>query len=131
MHLNLSKKNAVWNMLGATANAFTSLVFVMIVTFVNGKSEAGIFSYGFATALILFALANYITRPYQVTDISDRYSDSDYIYVRIFTCLISIICAAGFCIIQQYAVYKTAIIMLLCVYRAIEAFIETYYQNVT
>lgn len=127
MHLNLSKKNAVWNILGATANAFTSLVFVMIVTFVNGKSEAGIFSYGFATALILFALANYITRPYQVTDISDRYSDSDYIYVRIFTCLISIICAAGFCIIQQYAVYKTAIIMLLCVYRAIEAFIETYY----
>lgn len=127
MFLDLNRKNTVWNMIGATTNAFTSLVFVMITTFINGKEEAGIFSYGFATALILFCLANYITRPYQVTDISDRYSDSDYIYVRVFTCLISIVCAMIFCIARQYDFYKTSVIILLCIYRAIEAFIETYY----
>lgn len=114
-------------MLGATANAFTSLVFTMIVTFVNGTNDAGIFSYGFATAVILFCLANYITRPYQVTDISGKYSDSDYIFVRVVTCITAAIAAILFCIVRQYDTYKSAIIILMCLYRITEAFIETYY----
>lgn len=114
-------------MLGATANAFTSLVFTMIVTFVNGTNDAGIFSYGFATAVILFCLANYITRPYQVTDVSGKFSDSDYIFVRVVTCLSAAIAAILFCIIRQYDTYKSTIIILMCLYRITEAFIETYY----
>ncbi|MBQ8202758.1 MAG: lipopolysaccharide biosynthesis protein [Clostridia bacterium] len=125
--MNLNRKNVIWNMVGATANAFTSLIFVMIVTFINGKDSAGIFSYGFATALVLFCLANYITRPYQVTDISGRYSDTDYIFVRIFTCAVSAAAGIVFCIIRQYDIYKSAIIILLCIYRIVEALIETYY----
>lgn len=114
-------------MIGATTNAFTSLVFIMIVTFINGRDSAGIFSYSFATAIILFCLANYITRPYQVTDISGKYSDTDYIYVRILTCVLSLLCGIGFCLVRQYDAEKSAIIILLCAYRAVEAFAETYY----
>lgn len=114
-------------MIGATANAFTSLIFVMIVTFINGKDSAGIFSYGFATALVLFCIANYITRPYQVTDVSGRYSDTDYIYVRVFTCVLAAGAGIVFCLLRQYDAYKSAIIILLCIYRIIEALIETYY----
>ena len=125
--LELKSKNVLWNIIGATANAFTSLAFVMIVTFINGTDNAGIFSYGFATAVVLFCVANYITRPYQVTDISGRYSDSDYIYVRVATCLSATIAAILFCVVRQYDAYKSAIIILLCVYRITEAFIETFY----
>lgn len=125
--LTLRKKNAIWNIIGASANAFTSLVFTMIATFINGTDNTGIFTYAFAVATIIFCFSNYITRPYQVTDISGSHSDSDYIYARVFTCLFGIAAALLFCVSNHYDIYKSAMIVTLCVYRTTEAFIETFY----
>lgn len=125
--MNLQKKNAIWNIIGATANAFTSLIFTMIATFINGTDTTGVFTYAFAVATIIFCFSNYITRPYQVTDTSKERSDTDYIYVRIFTCMFGIAAALLFCAANRYGIYKSAIIVTLCIYRTTEAFIETFY----
>lgn len=128
--MDLQKRNAVWNIIGATANAFTSLAFTMIATFINGTDTTGIFSYAFAIGIIIFCLANYITRPYQVTDISGKYSDSDYISARSVTCILALVATVLFCSVKQYDVYKSSIIILICLYRITEAFIETFYAIV-
>ena len=49
-------KNVIWNMIGATTNAFNSLLFTIIVTRINGLNDAGIFTYAFATACLLYVI---------------------------------------------------------------------------
>ena len=125
--MTLTQKNSVWNMIGATLNAFTSLIYVIIVTWVNGVDNAGIFSFAFSMGIVLFCFGNYITRPFQVTDVSEKYSDSDYIYLRIFTCTVPVVFCVAFCLIKGYSTYKSTIILLLCLYSMTEAFSETMY----
>lgn len=120
-------KNVIWNMVGATLNAFNSLLFTIVVTRINGITDAGIFTYSFATACLLYVIGVYLGRTFQVTDITDKYSDTDYIYNRIFTCVIMIIASILFCLIKQYEIHKTLIVVLLCCFKAIEAFSESIY----
>ncbi len=125
--MNNKVKNSLWNTVGATANAFTSLIFTIIATRVNTESEAGLFSYAFATATILFVIGNYVIRPFQVTDISEKFADSDYVYFRLFSCGAMLVSAIGFCLIKGYPSHKSAVIILLAVFRMAEAFYETFY----
>lgn len=121
------KKNIIWNILGATFNSFNSLFFTIIVTRLNGLNDAGIFTYCFATACVLYNIAVYEGRAFQVTDITGKNTDMDYIYHRIMTCIIMILVSAGFVFIKGYDTYKIAIFLLLCVFRVVEAFAEVIY----
>lgn len=124
---NINKRNIIWNMIGATASAFNSLFFTIITTRINGVDEAGIFTYSFATACLLYVIAVYLGRTFQVTDLSGKYSDTDYIYNRIFTCIVMIVTAVGFCLIKRYNTSKSAVLIVLCVLKAVEAFSESIY----
>lgn len=127
MEKKIDKKNVIWNMIGATTNAFTSLIFAIIVTRVNGLEEAGIFTYGFATACLFFVIAIYAGRTFQVTDITGKYSDTDYIYHRIITCIIMMLGILMFNLIKGYNIFKSSIMILLCFYKLTEAFSEVWY----
>ena len=52
-------KNTYWNIIGSSLNAISSLVFLIIVTRINGVEEAGIFTYGYATACLFYTIAVY------------------------------------------------------------------------
>lgn len=121
------KKNVIWNMIGASTNAFTSLIFAIIVTRINGLEEAGIFTYAFATSCLFFVIAIYAGRAFQVTDVSDKYSDTDYIYHRILTCMVMILAIITFNIIKGYNIFKSSVMLLLCLYKVTEAFSEVWY----
>lgn len=121
------KKNVIWNILGASFNAFNSLFFTIIVTRVNGLNDAGIFTYSFATACLLYNIGIYEGRTFQVTDITGKHSDSDYLYNKLFTCIIMIIVAICFTLIKGYDIYKVAIFLILNLFRCVEAFAEGVY----
>ncbi len=127
MEKNIRRKNVIWNIIGATANAFNSLFFAVIVTRINGVNDAGIFTYSFATACLLYMIGVYAGRTFQVTDVSKKNSDTDYIYNRIITCIIMILVSVGFVIIKGYDIYKCIIFILLCLFKCIEAFSEVLY----
>lgn len=124
---NVDKKNAIWNMIGASLNAFTSLIFFIIATRINGSIDAGIFNFAFATACIFYVIGIYEGRTFQVTDISKKYSDTDYIYNRIITCIIMMLVSLGFVLIKGYDLSKAVIIILLSLYKCLEAMSEVYY----
>ena len=121
------KKNVVWNIIGATTNAFNSLLFAILVTRINGIDNGGIFTYCFATACLLYMIGVYAGRTFQVTDIRNKNSDKDYIYHRILTCIIMIIVSIGFVIVKQYDIYKSSIFIILCIFKGVEAFCEAIY----
>lgn len=120
-------KNFIWNILGTGLNSFNSLFFLIIVTRVNGVTDAGIFSICYATALILYTVGLYSGRLCQVTDIEKKIQDKDYILNRIISCVIMMILAIIFVFIKGYTTYKLLVCILLCVYKATEAFGEILY----
>ena len=121
------KRNVIWNIIGATANAFNSLLFAIIVTRINGVDDAGIFMYSFATACLLYMIAVYEGRVFQVTDISKKNTDTDYIYHRIITCALMIFISILFVISKGYNWYKSSVFVLLCIFKCVEAFSESIY----
>lgn len=120
-------KNFIWNIVGTGLNSFNSLFFLIIVTRINGMNDAGIFSIAYSTALILYTIGLYSGRLCQVTDIEKKVTDKDYIINRLMTCLLMILIAIVFVFIKQYTPYKMGIFLLLCVYKATEAFGEILY----
>lgn len=122
------KKNFIWNIIGASANAFISLFLIVIVTRVNGLTEAGIFSYCFATACLLYCIGNYAGRVFQVTDRNNSITDYDYIQNKIITCFIMIVATIVFSFLNpNHSVYKALILVILSTFKCVEAFTEVLY----
>lgn len=119
------KKNFLWNMVGATIYSFISLFLAIIITRINGIDDAGIFTFTFSVACILYVVGIYYGRAYQVTD--NEYSDAVFINNRIFTCLIMIAIAVVLSIVFRFSVYKSLALFLLTFYKLLEAFSESIY----
>ena len=118
-------KNFIWNILGTGFNSFNSLFFLIIVTWVNGVEQAGIYSIAYATALILYTVALYSGRLCQVTDTENKVTDKDYIGNRIFTCVVTMVIAIVLAVfIQGYRDIKLWACILLTFYKATEALSE-------
>lgn len=120
-------KDFIWNTFGTGLNSFNSLFYLIIVTRINGMNDAGIFSIAYSTALILYTIGLYSGRLCQVTDTENKVKDKDYILNRVITCVLMIILGAGFLVVKQYQTYKTTVFILLCIFKATEAFSEIIY----
>lgn len=121
------KKNFFWNTLGSGLAAFNSLLFMIIVTRINGSKIAGIFTLCYATACLMFIVALYCGRTYQVTETDDKITDSEYIINRIISCVFAILCTFVFGIINGYSGIKFYVLILLCLLRILEAFSDVFH----
>lgn len=117
-------KNFIWNSIGSLVFGFTSLLYMIFITRINGVDESGIFTYAFAVASILWTIGNYSGKTYQVTENNKKINDTDYLYNRAFTCFIMIICSFIFCIITRPSLITIEMIILLTLYRSIDCIIE-------
>lgn len=120
------KNKVIWNTLGTGFNAFISLFFMIIATRINGLDEAGIFTFSFSMACLLYIVGTYSGRIYQVTD-TTNVTDKDYIATRIITCIVMIVLAIIFVLLNRYNMHKSIIFVLLTVYKASEAFSDVLY----
>lgn len=121
------KKNFIWNTIGSTLNSFTSLFFLIIVTRLNGVSDAGIFTFAFSFAMLVQVIGNYFGRSFQVTNNDDEISDSDFVYSRFFTCFVMLVFSIIFLLFKNYTFKKNIVILLLVSFRLIESFGEVLY----
>ncbi|MCF0125832.1 MAG: hypothetical protein HUJ68_08815 [Clostridia bacterium] len=119
-------KNFIWNIIGTTFNAFNSLFFLVIVTRINGTNDAGIFTFAFSTACVLYIIGIYAGRIFQVTE-KEEINDKEYIVNRISTTIIMILVSIAFVIIKGYDIYKAEIFIIICLYKALEAFSDVIY----
>lgn len=124
--LRTFRKDFLWNMIGSTLNGFISLFLLIIITRINGLSDAGIFSLSFSIACLMFIIGGYSGRVYQVTDVNNTYSDLEYIYHKLITCLIMMLFSFIYCIVMEYSSYKFLITILLCFMKALEAFSDSF-----
>ena len=119
-------KNFIWNIIGTTFNSFNSLFFMIIVTRINGTNDAGIFTLAFSTACILYIIGVYAGRIFQVTE-KENINDKEYIVNRIITTILMVIISIGFVLIKGYDIYKAIVFIVICIYKALEAFGDVLY----
>lgn len=123
----VNRKDVIWNIIGTSANAFTSLFFLIIVTRLNGLVEAGIFSFAFSNACILSIVGMYMGRTYQVSETDKDISDSDYIYNRYFTCAFMIGISIIMMFLLGYSKENAMVFLTITVYKTLEAFSDVLY----
>ena len=120
------RKNTIWNIIGTTINAFSSLFFMIIVTRVNGVFDAGIFTFAFSTATMFNIIGVYAGRIYQVTD-NDNNTNKDYFISRIISCGLMLIISLLFVKIRNYNGVKALIIIIVCIWKLLEAAADVIY----
>lgn len=121
------KKDIFWNSLGTAAWSFLSLFLLIIVTRVNGIADSGLFSFAFAFAVIMFTVACYGGRPYQVSDHKNSFTSDNYISLRLLTSIAVVIITGVFVLLNGYDWEKSLLIFLLVGQRVFDAIADVFY----
>lgn len=123
----LEKRNVSWNMLGSFLYAFASMILTMAVVQLVGDEQGGIFTFAFtAFGQQMFTVAYFGIRPFQITDVENRYSFGDYLGLRVVTSLAALAMGAGYIFIQGYTIQKAWVVFLMVFYKVIDGFADVY-----
>lgn len=121
------KKDYIWNTIGVLLQNAASPILLLIVTRVNGIEAAGLFSFAFSMSVLLYAIGVWGGRTFQVSDVKKEFQSSSYLMVRIILAVAIFVITIVFCLLNQYELYKTAVILALVVFKIIESFSDVLY----
>ena len=86
------QENMLWNSFGSICYLVCQwLITVLVVRLSSDFAAAGMLALGMAVSNVFTPFGNYKIRPYQVSDIRDEFSTSQYVGFRIVTCAISVL----------------------------------------
>ncbi len=111
-----AKNVYLWNTLGGLSNAGLSVIAVMIINRITTTSDAGLFTLGFANAMLLQHVGSFDSRSHQCADAAERFHFSDYFTFRIFTCLLMAFATALFVLLNHYSGDRASITLLLALF---------------
>ena len=128
---NITRDSYLWNVFSATVFAIQSAIILMVVTRTNGMEDAGIFSIAYAIGSLVYYVGEYGVRKYQVSDINEEMSFTDYHSHRLTACLAGLVMTAFYVVNgllrQGYTGYKAYIVFAICFIKVIEAYSEVYF----
>lgn len=119
-------RDYVWNSLGIGAWGMVFPILTVVVTQLAGVEQAGMFSMAFVTGMLLMFLANYGVRTYQVSDLDERHSFSDYQLNRWITCAIMVAVGVAYCSVRGYANDMFTISLGVYVYKMVDGLADVY-----
>lgn len=121
------RKNYVWNAVGSTMGAASSVLLLMAVTRLLGVYVGGIFSLAFAVGQQFQVIGQFEIRPYQATDMKHRFSFSVYLAARCVTCATMV---AGIiiyaCISHGFTLESLTVVFVACL-KLPDAFEDVYH----
>lgn len=116
---SFERKVYFWNALGGIVSASTSVIIIMVITHTTGTYDAGIFSLGYANAMLFSNIGTLDTRSHQCANAIGRFSFSDYYTFRVATSFIMIFGAFIFVNFSNYSAEKSIITILMSFYCAV------------
>lgn len=123
---NIELKSFIWNAFYSGGSALQSFVILFAVARKREPFEVGIVTIGFTIATLTMIIAIYGVRNYQVTDVKEENSFSDYFYVRVVTVFFAFLLVFIFIfgMIRQghYSNYKGLVVVEIVVLKLIDAF---------
>lgn len=86
------KKNILWNTIGNFAYTFGQWLITILVVYISSYKEAGYLSLAMTTSSSFSAITLFSMRNYQVSDVTNEFSPSEYVGSRIVTCFVGFLC---------------------------------------
>ncbi len=121
------KQDYIWNTLGSVMNALASVVLLALVTQALGAYEGGVFAIAFAVAQQFQILGHYEMRPYQATDVEERFSFGVYFASRIITCTLMVVCVLIYALASNGITFEAVLLVLLASLRFFDAFEDVFH----
>jgi len=118
-------KDASWNSFGVlTFFACQWMISVVVVWLSDDMYNAGYLGLAMTVTNIFMTISLYNIRYFQVSDIKNEYSDSEYVASRVLTSALSFLLCIGFVSIIDYSGLQRAIIICYMLFRVNEALID-------
>jgi O-antigen/teichoic acid export membrane protein len=121
-----TSRDYVWNTLGITIWGMVFPILTVVVTQLSGVEQAGMFSMAFVVGTLLMIVANYGVRTYQVSDLEEEHSFSDYQVNRWVTCVAMVLIGLLYCLIRGYADEMFTISLGVYFYKMIDGLADVY-----
>lgn len=109
------KENTLWYTLGNLCSSATSVLLMIIVTRVLGVNEAGIFAISYSIAQLMLTIGWFGTRSFQVSDVREEFSFSDYLNLKIILSIVILTGGIIYSICLRNYGYKLLVSALYCV----------------
>ncbi|MCF0240710.1 MAG: hypothetical protein HUJ62_09870 [Streptococcus gallolyticus] len=119
--------NMIWNTFGSIFYLFCNwLITVLIVSLFNDYAASGVIAISMAVGNICSSIVMFKTRTVQISDNKNQFSDSDFIFSKIFTSLFSIV----FCIL--YSLFTVSIenftpVLIYILFKTVEGVIDVFH----
>ncbi|MDY5110096.1 lipopolysaccharide biosynthesis protein [Faecalicoccus sp.] len=124
----LEKKSMQFNSLcytlGTLCSSATSVLLMLMVTRILGIIDAGVFSISYSVAQLMLTIGWFSTRSFQVSDIKEEYSFSNYFLLKIILSVISILGGVIYSIFLKSDPYTFLITVLCCVFNLGDIFAD-------
>lgn len=101
-------------------------ILTVIITQLVGVEQAGMFSLAFVTASLLMIVANYGVRTFQISDLNETHSFSDYQVNRWATCVIMVIVGVAYCSVRGYTGDMFTISLGVYLYKMVDGLADVY-----
>ena len=121
-----TSRDFMWNSIGLGAWGMVFPLLTIIVTQLVGLELAGMFSLAFVTATLLMIIANYGVRTFQVSDLDESHSFSDYQVSRWITCAAMIIIGLLYCNFRGYTGDMFLISIGVYLYKMVDGLADVY-----
>lgn len=119
-------RDYICNTIGTGAWGMVFPILTIVVTQLCGVEKAGMFSMAFIIGTLLMIIGNFGMRTYQVSDISETHSFTDYQISRVITCIAMMVVAYVYCGIRGYSEQMFTICMGVCVYKMVDGLADVY-----
>lgn len=127
---DINRDSYIWNMVGSLLMAFQSVIMLMILTRTVGITEAGIFTIAYANANLFLTVGKYGMRNFQVSDVQNKYSFSEYLFSRKITSIAMIIVSALYvvytAVANSYTFEKSMVIVFMCLFKTVDSVEDVY-----
>lgn len=127
----IMRRSVIWNSLSGMINAGQSALILIFIAHFYDPEIAGVFVIGYALANLMFTMAKYGMRNYQVTDVGFQYSFKDYRTSRFLTVGVTVLIAIGYVLLKMasgtYSPEKGLSVFLLCLWKLIDSVEDVYY----
>lgn len=117
--------------MSATLFAMQSAIVLIVITHTNGLDDAGVFSIAYAVGSLMYYIGEYGVRKYQVSDVNEEMTFTDYHSHRIVSCALmlsaSLIYTASGYFRLGYSPAKAYIVLIICLIKVVEAYSDVYF----
>ncbi len=116
------KKNMLWNAAGNLIFLGCQWLITVLVTKLGNFTDAGLLSLAMSVSATFQTVAMFGIRSFQVSDIENKYSDTQYVGFRIISCLAAMTGCIVFSLVSGYLGGQLLAIFLFMLFRLSENF---------